>query len=283
MRTVHLLMLLALGCHGTPPSELDTDAADSDVADSDLGDTDPVRDTTDTAWVDTGAPDCVLPLDAPLAPTTWAEVSAFAAAQCVSSANCVRSSGADAMVSWGDCESGVDAYYREDGALFAEHRWDDIGAGICDTTGGPLWYGDAVGKCSVESSIGLESAPCATPEFPPSLESSCLLTDALTPRVQQLLGWTSVARMSQAFCLGLSTCVVGDRTLDLVYHDATCQGGDVDAWDHATGELVATLMWGRPTQACGDAPAWRGVDLSACFPAEFVPSEACGVATLGGI
>ena len=163
MRTVHLLMLLALGCHGTPPSELDTDAADSDVADSDLADTDPVRDTTDTAWVDTGAPDCVLPLDAPLAPTTWAEVSAFAAAQCVSSANCVRSSGADAMVSWGDCESGVDAYYREDGALFAEHRWDDIGAGICDTTGGPLWYGDAVGKCSVESSIGLESAPCATP------------------------------------------------------------------------------------------------------------------------
>lgn len=278
MRPSSLGWLFVLGCQATPPSTLDTDVVDTDPADTDtvVVDTDP----SETGWVDTGEPDCVRPLDAPLAPLTWDEVSSFAASQCVSTSTCAPGSRADAMLSWSDCEAGVDAYYRAEGGLFAERRWDDLGASICDATGGTVWYGDAAGKCNFELTVASESARCATPDLLPPLESACLLTDALTPRVRQLQGWPDVATMAQAYCLGLSTCAFGDRTLDLVYHDARCEGGDVDAWDHATGALVATLMWGRWTQACGDAPAWRGVDLSECFPTVFTASEACGVAGL---
>lgn len=134
--------------------------------------------------------------------------------------------------------------------------------------------------CLGESTPTYESPACATHDALPVPAEGCVAPGAPRVLIADRAQWTDTEAMGRSLCVGITTCAHGDRQLDLVYHDDACVGGRIDAWDRATGALVANLDPFVSTPACGAAPHWVGEDLSDCLPLLFTASAACRTAPL---
>lgn len=263
----------------TDDSSLTTDEQDTDALDVD---TDPIAPDTDidTEPGDTDDDVCLRPMvdTGGWTPQSWEEVPAAAQQACVMTTTCEPELGASAMLSWIFGAAGTDAYFDADGRLIAIHRFSDVGS--CAQYGYGVWFGEVLAGCTREATPAMESAPCATPQALPTPPAGCIAPWAPRVRVRDLAGWADVEALGRAYCVGLATCTLGERELDLVYHDNIPVDGPVDVWDHATGALVANLEPETFTAACGPAAHWVGEDLSACLPMVFTPSAACGIVEL---
>lgn len=260
-----LLLFLVVGCHGIPaPLGPDDVASDSDTA---------VASDSDTAVT------CLSALDDPQAPATWDDVAVLAQVSCVTTQRCDGVATRAAAAVWLDgCFESRAGFYDAGGALFAEALWTDVQT--CAPGVFHEWYGEVAGRCNTEFTLRGESPPCALPDEVVVPADGCVAdVDLPHPRVADVAPWGGADAYGTIACVGLATCTLGERTLDLVYHDDGCRDGAVDAWDHVTGELVGGL---DPEGAAGDCggPTWVELDLSACLPLTFAPSAACGIVSL---
>jgi hypothetical protein len=263
----------------TPSTDSTSDTVDDSDTDAVQADTDPIAPDTDVQPGDTDDA-CLSPLidTGGGTPQSWQEVAVAAQQACVTTTACDPDLGASAMLSWMRGAAGSDAYFDSEGNLVAVHRFSDVGG--CAEYGYGSWFGPVVAGCTQAATPGMESAPCASPSDLAVPGPGCVTSWPPRVRVRDLAGWADVAALGRVYCVGLATCTLGERQLDLVYHDNATEDGAVDVWERTTGALVANLEPWTVTGACGAGPHWVGEDLSACLPVVFTPSTACGVVAL---
>lgn len=264
-----LLTVLLVAC---PPSDGPSDPVEV-MDDSVFADSDPLAREQDA--VDTDAP-CVVALDQPTFPLTWAEVDEAFADRCVMSWRCAGP-GEAVAVSESQCFSYQSGYYDASGQLVAEAEGHKQAQ--CSEHGFAVWAGYEVTTCELDLDAVRYSPGCATPNVPPPPVTNAAASPPALPEET----WVQAQERLADVCHGLLTCPLstGETLAVVAISNGPCAAPRFEVFD------VAGAHVGAPVNPFLGLTLWlpgatreQLAELTACLARPYMPSAACGTVRL---